>query len=242
MQIEQVSYGEDGTLKGTLYGAGGSDKRPGLIVFPDIFGLGDHARGRAHRLAGLGYVVLAAELHGDGRMLAFEQAMDEFASFNANPALPCGRGQAAWRFLHDTAGVDADRIGAVGFCYGGALAFELARLGMPLAAAIGFHATLGTSNPDGASKVTAKILACIGSEDPIVPAEQRAAFEREMRAADVDWQLHLYGGVYHSFTDRRSDGAGQPEVTRYSPSADRRSWAAMVALLDEVFGDHSLAR
>ncbi|WP_313805892.1 dienelactone hydrolase family protein [Sphingobium sp.] len=233
---ETINYDADVPMQGTVYRPSGTRNAPAILVFPDIFGLGEHAHERAERLAGLGYVAMAADLHGSARLLDFPDAMAELDRFYAEPDLPLGRADAALACLRNIDGVDADRIAAVGFCYGGTLAFEMARRGAPLAASIGFHSGLTTNNPDGASRVTGKILACIGSEDPAIPAEQRTAFEAEMRAANVDWQLHVYGGVYHTFTDRRCDKViGQPNFARYDAVADHRSWNAMSSLLREVF-------
>ena len=237
MRVETLAYEADAPMVGTLYWPERDDPAPGVLVFPDIFGLGDHARERATRLAELGNVVLAADFHGGGRILPVDSAMAELARFQAEPDVPCRRGQAALAALTRKPGVDATRIAAIGYCYGGTLALELARLGAALKAVVGFHSGLATSNPRGAALIRGKVLACIGSEDPAVPAPQRAAFEAEMRAAGIDWQLHLYGGVYHTFTDWRADGWGRPDFARYDAAADRRSWAAMCALLDEVFGD-----
>ncbi len=236
MRKESISYNADVSLVGTLYEPEVSDRRPAVIVFSDIFGPGPHAQERAARLAELGYVAFAADMHGEGRILPMDEAMAELARFLSEPHIACERGEAALDYLRALPTVDADRVAAIGFCYGGTLAFELARRGHPLAASVGFHSGLGTSNPDGATRISGKVLACIGSEDPSIPAEQRSAFEVEMRAANVDWQLHVYGGVYHTFTDRRCDEViGQPDFARYDAAADRRSWNAMCSLLEEVF-------
>jgi len=234
-QTEALRYHADVSLLGTLYRPEQTRPAPAVLVFSDIFGLGDHARERAARLAEQGYVVLAADLHGDGQILAFEPAMKQLASFRDHPEIPLGRADAALARLSEMPWVDAPRIAAIGFCYGGTLALEMARRGAPLCAVVGFHSGLATSNPTGAALIKGKVLACIGSEDPVVPADQRAAFEAEMRAGGVDWQLHLYGGAYHTFTDSRCDAWGKPDFARYNAEADRRSWASMCALLDEAF-------
>lgn len=237
MRIETLAYEADVPMVGTLYRPERDEPAPGVLVFPDIFGLGDHARERAARLAERGTVVLAADYHGGGHILAVDPAMEELARFHKSPDVPCRRGEAALAALARAPGVDPTRIAAIGYCYGGTLALEIARRGASLKAVVGFHSGLATSNPSGASLIEGKVLACIGSEDPAVPSLQRAAFEAEMRAAGIDWQLHLYGGVYHTFTDRRSDSWGRPDFARYDAAADRRSWVAMCGLLDEVFGD-----
>ena len=127
-------------------------------------------------------------------------------------------------------------IAAIGYCFGGAMSFELARDGADILAAIGFHTALATKSPAPASGINAKILACIGDEDPVAPPEQRAAFAREMSNARADWQLHLYGGVAHSFTVQDAAKLGRPDFARYDAHADSRSWAAMIGLFDELFG------
>lgn len=235
MQFEAIHYEADVIMIGALYRPKSTEPAPGVLVFSDIFGLGDHAHERAAQLAELGYVAIAADIHGEGKVLATELAMQQLGAFQANPSLALGRAQAALTKLCSLPDVDVTRIAAIGFCFGGALAFDLARAGTDLLAAVGFHSTLSTSNPHGASLIKGKILAFIGSEDPIVPAEQRVNFESEMRASTVDWQLHVYGGTYHSFTDRRVDAWGRPAVSRYNAAADQRSWAAMRTLLEGVF-------
>lgn len=233
--METISYQADVPLEGKLYRNEAGGLAPAVLVFPDIFGIGEHACERAARLADLGYVALVADLHGEGTVLSREDAMQQLEQFYHVPDIPCSRGEAAFTALCNVAGVNTKRIASIGFCYGGTLALEMARRGAPLSAVVGFHSGLATSNLSGASLVRGKILACIGSEDPTIPADQRAAFEAEMRAGGVDWQLHVYGGVYHTFTDRRCDEWGFPDFARYDASADRRSWASMCALLDEVF-------
>ena len=114
------------------------------------------------------------------------------------------------------------------------MALELARGGAALAAVVGFHGGLATSRPEDASAIRARVLACIGADDPTIPPEQRADFEREMTAGRVDWQLHVYGGVVHSFTNPDADLGGRPEVSRYDAAADARSWAAMRQLFAET--------
>ncbi len=131
--------------------------------------------------------------------------------------------------------VDQTRIAAIGFCFGGTMALELARSGAPVAGVVGFHSGLATAAPQDAQNIKGKILVCIGADDPGIPAEQRSAFEREMREGKVDWQMKLYGGVVHSFTDPEADGRGNPERARYDARADRRSWAEMRAFFDEIF-------
>ncbi len=114
------------------------------------------------------------------------------------------------------------------------MSLELARGGADLKAVVGFHAGLATARPEDARNIVGKILVLIGAEDPIIPPEQRLAFEEEMRAGDVDWRMNLYGGAAHSFTNERASALGMPGIAYHQPT-DMRSWRAMLDLFDEVF-------
>jgi dienelactone hydrolase len=130
--------------------------------------------------------------------------------------------------------VDPARIAAIGFCFGGTMSLELARGGADIRAVTGFHSGLATVAPDDAKHIRARVLVCIGADDPAISGEERAAFEQEMRAGGVSWQMHLYGGVVHSFTNEKAAAMGRPEFARYDADADARSWRAMRELFAEV--------
>ena len=129
---------------------------------------------------------------------------------------------------------DATRVAVIGYCFGGTMALHMARAGLDLKAAVGFHSGLGTAAPAAPGAIKAKVLALIGADDPIVPAAQRDAFVAEMTAARADWQLHLYGGVQHSFTNPAADRLAMPGIA-YNAAADHRAWTSMIALFHEVF-------
>jgi dienelactone hydrolase len=114
------------------------------------------------------------------------------------------------------------------------MALELARGGADLKAVVGFHSGLATARPEDAKNIVGSVLVCIGADDPIIPPEQRAAFEEEMRAADVDWRMNLYGGAQHSFTNNRASAASMPGIA-YDEPTDARSWRAMLDFFDERF-------
>jgi dienelactone hydrolase len=101
---------------------------------------------------------------------------------------------------------------------------------------VGFHSGLATARPEDAKNIRGRVLVCIGADDPSIPPEQRQAFEREMREGRVDWQMNLYGGVVHSFTNPEAGRLGRPEMARYDARADARSWAEMLAFFGEIFG------
>lgn len=127
-------------------------------------------------------------------------------------------------------------MAAIGYCFGGTTALELARSGAELAAVVGFHSGLGTARPEDASDIGGKVLALIGADDPMVPPEQRTAFEAEMRAGGVDWRMTLYGGAVHSFTNPAADAYGSPKFAAYHAPTAARSWQAMLDLFDEALG------
>jgi dienelactone hydrolase len=146
------------------------------------------------------------------------------------------RGRAALTTLAALPQVDANRMAAIGFCFGGSVVLELAD-GADLKAVVCFHGVLATTTPAVSGKVKASVLVCTGADDPLAPSEQVKAFEDEMRAADVrDWQVISYGNTLHGFTNPAADGS-MMRAARYSAQADRRAWASMRSLFDEVFGD-----
>jgi dienelactone hydrolase len=238
MRTQALTYEADGlTMVSHLYhGEDGPSHRPGVLVFPEAFGLGDHARGRAERLASLGYVALACDLHGDGKVVSdLDEARSLLAPLRADPARIRSRAAGGLTALKERAEVDPARIAAIGFCFGGTMALELARSGADLTGVVGFHSGLATVAPQDARSIRGKVLVCIGADDPGIPLEQRIAFEKEMREGGVDWQMNVYGGVVHSFTNPEADSRGRPEMARYDAKADTRSWAEMCAFFDEIF-------
>jgi dienelactone hydrolase len=231
-----ISYDVDGrTMVGTLALPEGSDRRPGVLVCHEGPGLDDHARSRAARLADeRGYVAFALDYHGGGRPVENrDEMMGRIGELRADLARTRAIGQAGLDVLCAEDRTDANRLAAIGYCFGGTLSFELARGGADLKAAVGFHAGLSTVQPEDARAIRGKILALIGADDPIVPPEQRRAFEEEMTAGGVDWQLVVYGGAVHSFTNPRAANVDLPGIAYHEPT-DRRSWQAMCDLFDEV--------
>jgi dienelactone hydrolase len=230
MQTETVEYDADGLhMVGHLaFDPAQAGPRPGILVFPEAFGLGQHAISRAERLAGLGYVALACDLHGDRYLTkGLDEALGLLGPLRADPLKIRARSKG---------GLDAGKIGAIGFCFGGTMALELGRAGADVGAIVGFHSGLSTALPEDAKAIKGKVLVCIGADDPGIDAAQRSAFEAEMRAGGVNWQMSLYGGVKHSFTNPEADKLGRPEFAAYDAQTDKRSWAEMLALFDEVFG------
>ena len=221
MQRETLTYQADGlTMKSQLFLNEGSGKRAGVLVFPEAFGLGEHALGRAERLAKEGYVALACDLHGDGRQVTdLQEAIGLLQPMLSDPGKTRARAQAALGALTARPEVDAARVASIGFCFGGTMSLELARSGADIKAVVGFHSGLGTNAPKTDAKASkARILVCIGADDPMIPVDQRTAFETEMREAALDWQME----------------ANMPDAIRYNAEADARSWRAMQGLFAET--------
>lgn len=239
LKTEQLRYEADNlSMVGHLVWDDGVDQpRPGVLVFPEAFGLGDHAMGRAERLASeFGYIALACDLHGDGRVIdALDEVRPLLAQLHASSDKVRDRVCKPLEALAARPEVDPGRIAAIGFCYGGTMSYELALAGADLKAAIGFHSGLEVTSPQDCGKIKGKVMALIGADDPRITPEQRTAFEAMLRAGGVDWQMHLFGGVVHSFTNPQVDSMGMPDFLRYDAVADDRSWKHMAMLLEEVF-------
>lgn len=233
-------YADDIRMKGELFFEVRAAPRPGVLVFPEAYGLNKHALSRAEKLASLGYVALACDLHGDATVVEnLDIAIKMLDGLYTDPTKTRARATGALRALSARAEVDGARMGAIGFCFGGTMCLELARSGADVKAVVGFHSGLSTvAPPVDVNAIKARILVCIGADDPFIPLQQRAVFEAEMREADVrDWQIHLYGGTVHSFTNPTADTANRPDAVRYSPEADRRSWSSMKALFEDAFAE-----
>jgi dienelactone hydrolase len=192
---------------------------------------------RARRLAGLGYVAFAADMFGErAQARDLKEAGALIAPLRGDPEALRARARAAFDTLAALPAVDAGRIAAIGFCFGGNVALELARAGTELKAVVSFHGVLATRRPAVEEQVKAAILVLTGAEDPLAPPEQVTAFAEEMRLAKVrDWQIVTYGNALHGFTNPSADGSIM-RAALYDAKADRRSWEAMQDLFDEELG------
>ena len=174
-------------------------------------------------------------LVGERRSIGMDGLAAALGPLRASSEKVRARTDDALAALKKQPSVDTSRIAAIGFCFGGTMAFELALSGADIKAAIGFHSGLQVTSPQDAGKIKGKVMALLGAEDPGIPADQREAFHKMLTDAKVDWQMSLYGGVVHSFTNPEADKAGRPEFLRYDERADRRSWREMADLMAEVF-------
>ena len=239
MATSTIEYEADGIeMVGHLSRPDGdaSTPRPAVLVCHEGPGMSDHARSKADRLAALGYITFALDYHGGGQPLTDRaEMMARIGAWLGDPTQTRLRGSAGLDVLLAQPGVDPARVAAIGYCFGGTMALELARSGAPLKAVAGFHSGLGTARPQDAAAITGVVLVCIGADDPMIAGAQRLAFEDEMRAGNVDWRLNVYGGAKHSFTNELADGVTMPGIEYHRPT-DERSWRAMLDLFDETLG------
>jgi dienelactone hydrolase len=234
MHAESVEYQHAGRrYVGHLALPEGDDVRAAVLVCHEGPGLDEHAKQRAERLADLGYVAFALDYHGDGQPLDMPEVRLRLTPMMESPELTRALGRAGLDVLLAHRRTDPTRVAAIGFCFGGTMALELARAGTDLRAVVGFHSGLSTTRPQDAEHIRCVVLVCVGSEDPLIPADQRVEFETEMRAGNVDWRMNVYGGAAHSFTNERADELGFPGIA-YDGPTDARAWRAMLDVFDEV--------
>lgn len=234
IELVPIRYdGGDGVAL-TGYLADGSGGRPaaGVLVAHEGGGLGRHTRECARRLGELGYLAFALDYYGEEDP-PLERATALGKALRADRPRFRARLAAGLEALTALANLDSARLAGIGYCMGGAAIIELARMGAPFAAIVGFHSGFVPGTPEENEAIKGKLLLCHGMDDPIVTSAQRDAFLAEATAAGIDWQLHLYGGVSHSFTNPDIDVLGLPGFA-YDAKADRRSWAAMLNLFEEV--------
>ncbi|MFN0062598.1 MAG: dienelactone hydrolase family protein [Myxococcaceae bacterium] len=236
MKKRIVEYQHGGlALEGFLAAPDDGGKRPGVLVLHEWWGINDHVRHVAEQLAGWGYVALAADLYGkDVRAKTGDEAAKLSGALRKSPETWRGRARAGLDVLANETQVDAGRLGAVGFCFGGTTALELARSGAPLRGVASVHGALVTASPDDAKRIQGRVLALHGGADPLVPWTQVDAFQKEMNAAGVDWTLVAYGGAVHAFTNPAA-GTDASKGLAFDAVANQRAERDLKAFFAEVF-------
>jgi len=227
----------DGDLElvGELYHPDRQANGRAVLVVHEADGIGGNVRRRCAMLASLGYVALAADMHGGRRVLEGEEMAAAMARFKSDPVLLRTRVRAGLDALRSASGSAPDRTAAIGYCFGGLAVLELARSGAALAAVASFHGILTTAAPAEPAAIQARVLACTGALDPLVPLADITAFQAEMTCASADWQLIVYGRALHSFTNSGVATLDDPRMA-YDEEADRQSWAALHSFLEPSFG------
>jgi dienelactone hydrolase len=201
---------------------------PGVLIVPEWWGLNDYAKGRADQLARLGYVAFAVDMYGAGVSTTDAKKAGELAGAFYGKPLMAERAQAGLDQLLATGLVDAARVAAIGYCFGGSTVQALAYSGAPLAGIV-----------SAAARTKAKILICTGAIDPFVPKDAIDAFTKSMNDGKFDYQFISYAGAVHAFTNPKADevaAANNLKGIAYNAAADQRSWAHMQAFFREIFG------
>lgn len=240
IRTETITYTGGGrTLKGYMaWDAAQSGPRPGVVLFGEWWGLNDYLKRRAREVAALGYVTLAADMYGEGRIAAdATEAGQLMNGLFADMAATSDRVKAAIDTIGHNASVDKTRLGAMGYCLGGALSLHAARLGLPLKGVASFHGSLGKTHAAKPGDVKASLLVCHGADDKFISPEELAGFKAEMRELGADLKFISYPGAVHGFTNpeatRNGEKFGLP--LKYDAATDQQSWSEMVAFWQRVF-------
>ncbi len=236
IRTEAVRYQDgDQVLNGFIaYDDAITGQRPGVLVVHEWWGLNDYAKRRAEMLAGLGYVAFAADMYGDNKVTRHAaDAKGWMMQITENQGAWQRRAIAGLDALKASDKVDADRLAAIGYCFGGATVMQLAYAGADLDGVVSFHGSLPPATPEEQKQIKASVLIAHGEKDVMVPPERVAAFQQALDAAGADWQMVVYAGAKHGFTNAGASEYGIDGIA-YDPKADARSWALMQDFLAEV--------
>lgn len=239
VKVDTVEYKDkDGAvLEGKVaYDDAAKGKRPGVVVVHDWMGISDDTELRIKELAGMGYVAFAADIYGKGvRPKDPKAAGEQAGKFKADRKLLRSRAQAALDTLLKRPDVDANKVAAMGFCFGGTTAIELAKSGAPLKGIVSFHGGLDAPVAGDSKNIKGKVLVLHGAADPYVPQKDIDAFVKDLNDAKVDWTMTSYAGAVHAFTVKAA-GNDPSKGAAYDERASKRAFVAMKAFFDEIFG------
>ncbi|WML91689.1 dienelactone hydrolase family protein [Thiothrix lacustris] len=237
VKSEAVNYELDGTkfIGQMYYDDAVTEKRPGVLVVHEWWGLNDHAKNRAEELAKMGYVAFAADMYGDGKVTDKPaQAKEWMTEVTSDVDAWRGTALAGLEQLKKSDKVDTSKLAAIGYCFGGGTILQMAYSGVKdLAGVVSFHGSL-PSAPDG-TEINTKVLAFHGNADAMVPPATVTKFLEQMEKTGADWQFVAFGsGVRHAFTNPDAGKYGV-ENLKYDEKADKRSWAGMQTFFNEIF-------
>ena len=228
--MAEITYsGNARSCAGYLADGSGGKPVPGVLVLHEGNGLSANTRSKCDTLAAMGYVAFAVDMFGetDQPMAVLGALVQDVPEWRA-------RLNTGLEALKSQPHVDASKLAAIGFCFGGTSAIELARSGADVKAIVGFHSGLGSGVPADSKNIKGMVLVCIGDADPLIPKDQRDAFMANMAEAGVDCQMLLMTRVEHSFTNKDAASIKMAGL-KYDARAERRSWAALKDLFDEAF-------
>jgi len=235
MNTETITYKHNDTnCEAYVAYPNGTGPFPIILIAHAWAGRDDFACKKAEALAELGYIGFALDMYGDAKLgKSNEENSQLIQPFMEDRQFLLDRISAAFQKAQSNSKVDKNKIGIMGFCFGGLCALDLARSGADLKGTVAFHALLGAPEGVKPGKINSKILSLHGHDDPMATPEQALAFQTEMTNASTDWQMHIYGNTQHAFTNPQ---ANDPSFgTVFSDSANKRSWQAMINFWQEVF-------
>ena len=240
VQGHEVSYQVNGTtLKGYItYDDAVKGRRPAVMVVHEWWGHNAYARHRADMLAEQGYTALAVDMYGDGKVANHPDDAGKFATeVSSNMPMAKARFEAGMKLLRKQKTVDGKKIAAIGYCFGGGVVLNMARLGEDLKGVASFHGALSTDIPVTPGKIRARIISFTGEDDVMITADKVSAFKTEMDAAGANYRVVTYPGVKHSFTNPDADELGRKFnlPLAYNAAADKDSWQQATVFLREVF-------
>ena len=236
---EEIVYTSNGiTMKGYVaYDANQKGKRPAIVVVPEWWGNNDYTKMRARMLAELGYIALAADYYGEGKLADNPQKAQEYATpFYKDPNLGMARMEAAVNKLKEYAATDPTKMAAIGYCFGGSMVLNAAKMGLDFKGVVSFHGGLATV-PAVKGVVKGKILVCHGAADQFVPATDVANFKKNLDTTGVAYTFISYKDATHAFTNPAATENGKKFKLpiAYNLAADKKSWADMIAFFKTIF-------
>jgi dienelactone hydrolase len=232
-----ISYHQGGVnLQGFLaYDNQLKGKRPGVLIVHEWWGLNDYVRERARQLASLGYVAFALDMYGKNKVTVHpKQAREFMQQVTENIETWRQRALAGLNVLKQQPDTDANRIAAIGYCFGGSTVQQLAYSGANIKGIVSFHGSLILPPASTDRPIKAKFLICHGAADPFTKLETLPEYIAAMNASQIDWQMDIYGHAKHAFTNPGADKYGMPQLG-YNRLADLRSWQAMKQFFNEIF-------
>ncbi|NOT93559.1 dienelactone hydrolase family protein [Ferruginibacter sp.] len=236
---EAVSYGTDSTkLTGYVaYDTNALGKLPVVLIIHEWWGLNDYAKSRTKQLAELGYLAIAVDMYGDGKMGNNPDEAGKLATpFYTNPGLAKSRFDAALAKIKTYNQADTTKIAAIGYCFGGAMVLNMARLGEQLNGVVSFHGNL-IGVPADKSLLKANVLVCHGADDQFVKPEEVAIFKKQMDSIGADYTFKQYAGATHAFSNPAATAMGEQFKIpiAYNAAADSTSWNDMKEFFRKIF-------
>lgn len=239
LKEENITYTGDGvTMNGfVVYDENKEGARPAVLVVHEWWGLNDYDKMRARELANLGYVAMAIDMYGNGKQADNPDSAKMLATpFYVNPQMAKSRLDAAIAKLKGYSQVDATKLAAIGYCFGGGVLINSARLGEDLKGVVSFHGSL-VGTPANKDLLKTKILVCHGADDQFVLPAEVEQFKHQMDSIGADYSLKIYPGATHAFTNPNATALGQKFKLpiAYNAAADTASWKDMREFFDRIF-------